>query len=74
MQYVLAHHTPINAHGLGNALKYLIRAGKKDALVQDLKKAKWYIDYVLNLEEGEDTLQPEELKIKNGLYQRDREV
>ena len=28
---------------LGNALKYLSRAGHKDDIIQDLKKAKWYI-------------------------------
>lgn len=29
---------------LGNAVKYISRAGKKDDMVQDLKKAKWYIE------------------------------
>ena len=29
---------------LGNAMKYLWRAGKKDDTVLDLLKAKWYID------------------------------
>ena len=29
---------------IGNAVKYLWRCGKKDAAVQDLEKAKWYID------------------------------
>jgi hypothetical protein len=29
---------------LGNAVKYLSRAGKKDNIVQDLKKAIWYIE------------------------------
>ena len=29
---------------LGNAVKYICRAGKKDDMVQDLKKAKWYIE------------------------------
>lgn len=31
---------------LGNALKYLSRAGKKDATtyIEDLKKARWYLD------------------------------
>ncbi len=31
---------------LGNAVKYIARAGKKDAakLVEDLKKARWYLD------------------------------
>ena len=29
---------------LGNAVKYIARAGKKDATVQDLKKGRWYLD------------------------------
>lgn len=29
---------------LGNAVKYLSRAGKKDDVVDDLKKALWYIE------------------------------
>lgn len=28
---------------LGNTVKYIVRAGKKDATVQDLKKAAWYL-------------------------------
>ena len=30
----------------GNAVKYIARAGRKDAmkLIEDLKKARWYID------------------------------
>ena len=29
---------------LGNALKYLWRAGSKGSAIEDLKKAKWYIE------------------------------
>lgn len=31
---------------LGNAVKYISRAGRKDAaaLIEDLKKARWYLD------------------------------
>jgi len=29
---------------LGNAVKYIARAGKKGAIVEDLKKARCYID------------------------------
>lgn len=29
---------------LGNAVKYILRAGKKDSIVQDLRKAIWYIE------------------------------
>lgn len=41
---------------LGNILKYTMRAGKKvpkgmtkeSAMLEDLKKAKWYLDYKIN--------------------------
>jgi hypothetical protein len=29
---------------LGNALKYISRAGKKEDMLQDLEKAKWYLE------------------------------
>jgi hypothetical protein len=29
---------------LGNAIKYIWRASEKGALVEDLKKARWYLD------------------------------
>lgn len=35
-------------YNLGNVLKYVCRAGKKDDIVQDLEKAKWYIDREIN--------------------------
>lgn len=31
----------------GNAIKYLWRAGMKDDKVQDLEKAKWYIERLI---------------------------
>lgn len=38
---------------IGNCIKYLSRAGKKGDLLEDLKKAKWYLDRkIKNLEEG----------------------
>lgn len=30
---------------LGNAVKYILRAGKKGDAAEDLKKAKWYIEH-----------------------------
>ena len=36
---------------LGNTFKYIARAGKKDNLLQDLKKAKWYLDRKIEIEE-----------------------
>jgi hypothetical protein len=29
---------------LGNTVKYILRAGKKDDLLEDLKKAAWYLN------------------------------
>ena len=33
----------------GNAIKYLCRVGKKDEAVQELNKAKWYIDKLIEI-------------------------
>ena len=46
----------------GNAVKYISRAGKKDPAkeVEDLKKARWYIDReIRRLEGGESHAQDE---------------
>jgi hypothetical protein len=32
---------------IGNAIKYLCRTGKKDETVQELKKAAWYINKLI---------------------------
>ena len=38
---------------LGNAIKYIMRAGKKeDNPVQDLKKAQWYLERLIKQQEG----------------------
>lgn len=39
---------------LGNTVKYLARAGKKSAAteVEDLKKARWYLDRAIQQQEG----------------------
>lgn len=29
---------------LGNAVKYICRAGKKGSVIEDLAKARWYLD------------------------------
>lgn len=34
---------------LGNAMKYIFRAGKKGDIQEDLKKAIWYLEYVIKL-------------------------
>lgn len=33
---------------LGNAVKYIARAGHKDDAVQDLRKAAWYIEHEIS--------------------------
>lgn len=40
---------------LGNAVKYISRAGKKDKskIVEDLQKAIWYVERYIKLVEGE---------------------
>lgn len=37
----IAEHFNFN---IGNAIKYLWRAGLKGSLIEDLKKARWYLD------------------------------
>lgn len=38
---------------LGNALKYISRAGKKGNALEDLRKARWYIDREIQTREAE---------------------
>lgn len=41
---------------LGNVIKYISRAGKKnpDTELEDLKKAQWYLSRYIELKEGAD--------------------
>lgn len=52
IDYIESKHFPYH---LGNAIKYLSRAGKKnpDETITDLKKAVWYIDRYIGLLEKE---------------------
>lgn len=38
---------------LWNAVKYIARAGKKTSYLEDLKKARWYLDYEIQKAEEE---------------------
>jgi len=38
---------------LGNAVKYVSRAGKKGDAIEDLRKAIWYIEHEITLLESE---------------------
>lgn len=41
---------------LGNTVKYISRAGKKDAKVQELEKALWYLKReIKNLKDGKES-------------------
>lgn len=40
---------------LGNAVKYIARAGKKDDRLEDLKKARWYLDHEIERIEKENS-------------------
>lgn len=44
---------------LGSAVKYIARAGRKDDIIQDLEKAKEYIDFELAALEAEKAEQEE---------------
>ena len=33
---------------LGNAIKYILRARHKNNYIEDLKKARWYLDYYIS--------------------------
>ena len=43
----------IDAVDIGNAVKYLGRLGKKDDAVQEVSKARWYLDHYINRHEQE---------------------
>jgi len=49
--YIADTLTPEQTEGfcLGNALKYISRAGKKDNKIQDLEKAVWYLQRAISL-------------------------
>lgn len=38
---------------LGNTVKYIARCGKKDEVLQELKKARWYLERKIKNLEGE---------------------
>lgn len=48
----VAEHFNFN---LGNALKYIWRAGLKDDIIQDLEKAAWYLNREIQRRKGEGT-------------------
>jgi len=41
---------------LGNVIKYVWRAGLKNDELEDLKKARWYLDYEIKRRESESSI------------------
>ena len=55
---MLERFTGVQAHLMGQVYKYLMRAALKDPLEQDLTKAKWYLDAMLeHVKTGKITVQ-----------------
>jgi len=44
MQHMLEGKEGVEAHLLGQVYKYLMRAGKKDDVEQEYRKARWYLN------------------------------
>jgi len=59
MQYMLNGKTGVEAHLFGQVYKYLMRAGKKDAYEQDIRKARWYTNCLVKF------VQTGEIDVKN---------
>ena len=50
--HIVANYAPREAACVFNTLKYVARAPKKGKLVEDLKKARWYLDKAIAIAEG----------------------
>jgi len=47
-QFALSHLTGVQAHLVGQILKYSLRIGKKDSTLQDASKIQWYANYLVS--------------------------
>ena len=47
MVHMLDDLKGVEAHLMGQVYKYLMRYGKKDDKTQELKKAQWYLNYLI---------------------------
>lgn len=59
---------------LGSAVKYIARAGRKDDIVQDLKKAREFLSFEIDTLEAERGLTEEEQKELEEIIKRNAEV
>jgi hypothetical protein len=41
---IVQHYGPVESFYIANVIRYLSRAPHKGTLVEDLKKARWYLD------------------------------
>ena len=48
MVFMLGDFKGVEAHLMGQIYKYLMRYGKKDNKAQELKKVRWYLNYLIN--------------------------
>jgi hypothetical protein len=53
---------------LGNVLKYICRSGKKGSHVEDLKKARWYLDKKISKMEQSDAKKVDTHRDANGFH------
>ena len=51
MQYMLAEKDGVESHLLGQVYKYLMRAGKKDDVEQEYRKARWYLNALVKFKQ-----------------------
>ena len=51
MQYMLEGMEGVEAHLLGQTYKYLMRAGKKDDVEQEYRKARWYLNCLVKFKQ-----------------------
>lgn len=51
MQHMLADKEGVEAHLLGQVYKYLMRAGKKDDVEQEYRKARWYLNALVKFKQ-----------------------
>jgi len=51
--HALSHLSGVQALAVGQILKYSLRLGKKDSLLQDASKIAWYADYLVKTIEKE---------------------
>jgi len=47
MVFMLKDFDGVEAHLMGQIYKYLMRYGKKDGKSQELKKVRWYLNYLI---------------------------